>query len=1382
MGAEELVIRFLGYDLVSQVMWRIGNSIEDLGKRAEGMSGIQKMAAQSVAPLGTIGIGLLGISAALAKVSYDAVKAAASFQQQMTRINTEAAQGKENIAAMTQKVLDLAPAVGIGPEELAKGLYHIESLGYRGNDAMAALKVSAQGAKIGFASLEETASALGGMMQIGIVKSGDWAGAMGQLNDIVGHGNMRMSEFMSTMSSGWLATGKTVGLTMKDLGAALDVFTDQGKSASVSANGLRTSMLMMAAPSGPATTALAGIGMKQLQMAEDLRKPNGLIVALEDLRSHLQATGKSSTEQTEIIATAFGRSKSAGTILSLMEGLDQLKLKQSQLGDGAKDFAQAWHDRSQDLGFQMDQLKSSTEALHITLGQALAPTFGKILSVVAPIVVSFTQWVGHNKALVGAVVPVVIVLTAVVGVIALLGAGIALIIAAGGPMILMFLSFASGFAVFGGIVAILIGIGVAIWGVKDKLAESLSEMRNLFMVTFGAIRGIVQAEIPVVVGILKQVEVVIQNNILGAMRALEGVFHAAAGIFNQFKNDMSGGLGPVMSFANLLYSLGFSWDSARGAANAIVGPISNFISSMKTFSSDIQSTLGPTMSLANLLYGLGFSWDSARASAKSIVAVLQSVQGTFVELWNNINSGLGPIMTLANLLYNLGVNWNQARGFANGLASVMSFLGGVFNAIAGVIGRVVGIIAQWVVQNWQAIATVLAIIGAVMGAIAVVSGIIATVSAVILAFSILGPIIAGFALLFAVFYVAVEIVHHWGGAIMSVLLVVISAIVNFVAAAIPIISSAFKTIGDVFSSVAGFVNKWILPAIGAIIGAFGEVFGSTAPALKDAFKELGPIFGQVGHMIGQVVTMIVGLVQVSVYLIQQLARTSEFRDFIGILGIIAAVVGMLLYGVFRALIEFLKVFLPGAIHVAIDIIKILVDIIGIIVTVITGVVKIVGDIIRGDWKALWADAQNLVIDLVKGVLKLLSDLERGIVDLFNTIVGSVGAVLKGFVSGVIDFFKMLYNKLVGHSIIPDMINDIVKWFEQLPGRAWDALMGLLVKLGDFELSIAKSALGIGKGMVDGIAKGIGQAKEALLDKIKELGKDLPQPIKDILGIKSPSTVMADEIGQPMMDGMAMGITAGTANASAVMTASASKVASASKIATIQHQIEENQRLHSLYEERFNDRLRHLQAEQALAAQHHDLALAQIEERRRAEEVSLSARTHTAAQWNAMENRFNQERQANMESWIITAQRAQESMRAFMDTHAAMEAKFDSREAVLKQQLANAQGGGGAITGGGGIGATKGGSSGGGAVVINEHETANENDNTQMGILLHQVHLLQDIRDAIIAQGTNSGVGGSSSGGTTAAGQGSSATGIEALAWQLIQAATSSRNRGVRGGA
>lgn len=63
----------------------------------------------------------------------------------------------------------------------------------------------------------------------------------------------------------------------------------------------------------------------------------------------------------------------------------------------------------------------------------------------------------------------------------------------------------------------------------------------------------------------------------------------------------------------------------------------------------------------------------------------------------------------------------------------------------------------------------------------------------------------------------------------------------------------------------------------------------------------------------------------------------------------------------------------------------------------------------------------------------------GIVDVFKGMYDSTIGVVVSFFEGVVHWFTMLWDVLVGHSIVPDTINAIVKWFTSLPSKIFDSV-------------------------------------------------------------------------------------------------------------------------------------------------------------------------------------------------------------------------------------------------------------------------------------------------------------------------------------------------------
>jgi TP901 family phage tail tape measure protein len=337
---------------------------------------------------------------------------AMNFQKSMEMVHTQAGAPQSEVDALSSKILDLSNTVATGPNALATSLYHAESAGYRMSAALDIVKASAEGANVGNADLESTTQAVIAVMssQIGGVKNA--SEAMAYLNGIVGIGDMRMQGLTEALSTGTLPTFKTAGLSIRDFGAALAVLTDNATPPAEAATRLRMTVALLAAPSGAAAKALEAVGFSAndanaalahrdeleqygihlSQLSADLRKPDGLLVALEDLQTHLKASGLTATEQTAVITRAFGGGRSSGAIQTLLEELDKLKSKYGDLGTAITKWEGDVSANQKTMQNQLKQAKASAEALSIALGQGLAPAETEVLNHLTPLLQGMTAW------------------------------------------------------------------------------------------------------------------------------------------------------------------------------------------------------------------------------------------------------------------------------------------------------------------------------------------------------------------------------------------------------------------------------------------------------------------------------------------------------------------------------------------------------------------------------------------------------------------------------------------------------------------------------------------------------------------------------------------------------------------------------------------------------------------------------------------------------------------------------------------------------------------------------------------------------------------------------------------------------------------------------
>jgi len=349
-------------------------------------------------------IALTAVVAASVAIGVGAVKAASDFNSQMMLVRTQAHDTSDDIAWLGQQVLALAPTVGIGPDQLAEGLYHVTSVGYRGAEAISILKVAADGAKVGMANLDDTAYALTSTMNTFGLKGAQAQATMATLNAIVGAGDMKFQSLNAAISTGFLAAGETFGVSIQSMGAALAYLTDRGASADEAATRLKMSITLLGAPTKAAAGIMKDLGLTQsevgqrtsameealrksgvttTQLSADLRRPDGIQVALQDLVNHMQKAGLSADETAAVLSRAFGGGRSGAAIMSMVQHLDTLKSKFDMINEGQARFGSDVSDTMSTLNSRVDQVRAGFEAWRVELGEKLMPIANVVLGMVA---------------------------------------------------------------------------------------------------------------------------------------------------------------------------------------------------------------------------------------------------------------------------------------------------------------------------------------------------------------------------------------------------------------------------------------------------------------------------------------------------------------------------------------------------------------------------------------------------------------------------------------------------------------------------------------------------------------------------------------------------------------------------------------------------------------------------------------------------------------------------------------------------------------------------------------------------------------------------------------------------------------------------------------
>lgn len=326
---------------------------------------------------------------------------------------------------------------------------------------------------------------------------------------------------------------------------------------------------------------------------------------------------------------------------------------------------------------------------------------------------------------------------------------------------------------------------------------------------------------------------------------------------------------------------------------------------------------------------------------------------------------------------------------------------------------------------------------------------------------------------------------------------VVAAIGAFIGTVIGIVQGLIDFFSDLPGNIGAFIQQ-VIDAITGFIGTVLDTIGSFLQNLADNWAYyLGFIVGfVVGSLVKIVLTIVEWLSKVPGIAAEWFGKLLSFLvSFFG--NLITSVIGWA-GDIFRGIVDFF-IKLPGRI----------LDLLG----------------------TLWNTISNWFIDTIPKVIKAAGDLVAGIVDFFIKLPGRIIDALVNLPGMLITFFTDVLPKIattlldLGGNIVKgiwDGISGLVDWFGDRIGQFVNGLLdGFKKALGI--ASPAKLMLSIGENIVRGLWKGISDAKDWIVSKVEDFVESvIPGPIKDALGIKSPSRVMMG-LGVNIVEGLAAGI-------------------------------------------------------------------------------------------------------------------------------------------------------------------------------------------------------------------------------------------------------------------
>ena len=208
-------------------------------------------------------------------------KFALDFEQSMTDIEALVGASTKDMATYRAAIMDLAPAVGIGPRELADALYFVTSSGLKGGAALRALRASALASAAGLGDTKTIADAV----TSAINAYGEGALSASRATDIllaaVREGKSDPEEFAGSIGR-VIPIAQKMGVSFGEVAGIMSAMSLNGTDANEAVTQISAMLASSIKPTKDGAAALKDVGMSYADLRKEIAE-KGLTATVADL-------------------------------------------------------------------------------------------------------------------------------------------------------------------------------------------------------------------------------------------------------------------------------------------------------------------------------------------------------------------------------------------------------------------------------------------------------------------------------------------------------------------------------------------------------------------------------------------------------------------------------------------------------------------------------------------------------------------------------------------------------------------------------------------------------------------------------------------------------------------------------------------------------------------------------------------------------------------------------------------------------------------------------------------------------------------------------------------------------------------------------------------
>lgn len=657
------------------------NFSRDLTRASNQLSGFGRNAQQIGQSMATgFGVAAAGIGAGLGV----AVKTAADFDTAMRKAGAIAGANTQEFNAMKESALQLGATTSKSGSEVAGAMTELAAKGFDANQVIAAMPGIISAAEASGEDLALTSDTVSSALNAFGMEASD-ATKVADVMAMTANKSAAGIEDLQYAFKYAATPAAQLGISMEELAAATGIMTSAGLKGEQAGTTLRASLLRLVDPPRAAANQMRDLGFTATNA-------DGSFKSLETIVGELSKSmdGMTDSQKAAALSTIFGTESVSGMMALIAKGPAELGKFSDALENSGGASQKAADQMKAGIGGALENLQGAFESVLITIGDQLVP----VVQFLANALSGLLQWFnGLNDG----VKQFLVIGTAIVGVLALVGAGFGALLMFVGGVVSGFAALAPVFAAIstalgavagtigltvsglGLLVAAVLGIGVALVAAYNNVGwfrDMVNAAWAQIMVVWNTALTYIQAIVQTVMGFVGQfIQHVLQSILTFWQENGAQIMQAASIIWNAIKTVVqtvitiiqtviTTVLGAILTFwkANgeqILSTAKTIWDTVFSVISTVISAVAKFVIDVASRLQAFWKEHGAAISAAAKA-----AWDFISSAVKigasliwgAVQTALGLIKGLFQTVWPIISAVVETAWSLIQTIVQTGID------------------------------------------------------------------------------------------------------------------------------------------------------------------------------------------------------------------------------------------------------------------------------------------------------------------------------------------------------------------------------------------------------------------------------------------------------------------------------------------------------------------------------------------------------------------------------------------------------------------------------------------------------------------------------------------------------------------------------------------------------